>query len=93
VNEKYEQDQPVWIVRDDEGCTQYSRSVPISLVGTFGGMYLLGCGLDNLSLMALTIATGFVVDSNFSRPKAMFGLQGVKSLVLSAFALLPRSCS
>jgi len=39
-----------------------SLSVPLSLVGTFGMMYLLGFSLDNLSLMALTIATGFVVD-------------------------------
>ncbi len=39
-----------------------SLSVPLSLVGTFGVMYLLGFSLDNLSLMALTIATGFVVD-------------------------------
>ncbi|MFZ0206375.1 MAG: efflux RND transporter permease subunit, partial [Roseiarcus sp.] len=37
-------------------------AVPISIVGTFGAMYLLGFSLDNLSLMALTIATGFVVD-------------------------------
>jgi multidrug efflux pump len=36
--------------------------VPISLIGTFGAMYLLGYSLDNFSLMALTIATGFVVD-------------------------------
>ena len=36
--------------------------MPLSLVGTFGGMYLLGFSLNNLSLMALTIATGFVVD-------------------------------
>ena len=36
--------------------------VPISLIGTFAGMYLFGYSLDNLSLMALTIATGFVVD-------------------------------
>ena len=36
--------------------------VPLSLVGTFGMMYLLGYSLDNLSLMALTISTGFVVD-------------------------------
>jgi multidrug efflux pump len=36
--------------------------VPISLVGTFGVMYLFGYSLDNLSLMALTISTGFVVD-------------------------------
>ncbi|WP_426338804.1 efflux RND transporter permease subunit [Pseudoduganella sp. S-14] len=39
-----------------------SLAVPISLVGTFGIMYLLGYSLNNLSLMALTIATGFVVD-------------------------------
>ncbi len=39
-----------------------SLSVPLSLVGTFAVMYLLGFSLDNLSLMALTIATGFVVD-------------------------------
>ena len=39
-----------------------SVAVPISLIGTFGGMYLLGYSLDNLSLMALTIGTGFVVD-------------------------------
>lgn len=36
--------------------------VPVSLISTFGVMYLLGYSLDNLSLMALTIATGFVVD-------------------------------
>jgi multidrug efflux pump len=39
-----------------------SVAVPLSLVGTFGGMYLCGYSLDNLSLMALTISTGFVVD-------------------------------
>jgi multidrug efflux pump len=39
-----------------------SIAVPLSLVGTFGGMYLLGFSLDNLSLMALAISTGFVVD-------------------------------
>ena len=37
-------------------------AVPVSLIGTFGVMYLLGYSLDNLSLMALTVATGFVVD-------------------------------
>jgi multidrug efflux pump len=37
-------------------------AVPVSLIGTFGVMYLLGYSLDNLSLMALTISTGFVVD-------------------------------
>jgi len=39
-----------------------SVAVPISLIGTFGAMYLLGYTIDNLSLMALTVATGFVVD-------------------------------
>ncbi|HEY5239257.1 MAG TPA: efflux RND transporter permease subunit [Rhizomicrobium sp.] len=39
-----------------------SVAVPLSLLGTFGVMYLLGYSLDNLSLMALTVSTGFVVD-------------------------------
>ncbi|MHB8886679.1 MAG: efflux RND transporter permease subunit [Methylovirgula sp.] len=39
-----------------------SIAVPVSIIGTFGLMYLVGYSLDNLSLMALTIATGFVVD-------------------------------
>jgi len=39
-----------------------SLAVPISLIGTCGAMYMLGYSLNNLSLMALTIATGFVVD-------------------------------
>ncbi len=39
-----------------------SIAVPLSLIGTFGVMYMLGYSLDNLSLMALTISTGFVVD-------------------------------
>ncbi|VEB85988.1 multidrug efflux system subunit MdtC [Citrobacter koseri] len=37
-------------------------AVPVSLIGTFAAMYLCGFSLNNLSLMALTIATGFVVD-------------------------------
>ncbi len=37
-------------------------AVPVSIIGTFGAMYLMGYSLDNLSLMALTVATGFVVD-------------------------------
>ncbi|MBZ9740175.1 MULTISPECIES: efflux RND transporter permease subunit [unclassified Mesorhizobium] len=37
-------------------------AVPVSLVGTLGAMYLLGFSIDNLSLMAMTVATGFVVD-------------------------------
>ena len=39
-----------------------SVAVPVSLIGTFGVMYLAGFSIDNLSLMALTISTGFVVD-------------------------------
>ena len=37
-------------------------TVPLSLIATFGAMYLFGYSIDNLSLMALTIAVGFVVD-------------------------------
>ena len=39
-----------------------AAALPLSIIGTFGPMYLLGYSIDNLSLMALTIATGFVVD-------------------------------
>ncbi len=39
-----------------------AAAVPLSLVGTFGAMYLMGFSLNNLTLMALTISTGFVVD-------------------------------
>ena len=39
-----------------------SLALPMSIVGTFAVMYLLGFSLDNLSLMALTLAVGFVVD-------------------------------
>ena len=53
----------VWLfLRDVRATLIPSVAVPVSLVGTFGAMYLLGYSLDNLSLMALTIATGFVVD-------------------------------
>ncbi|MBV8650009.1 MAG: efflux RND transporter permease subunit, partial [Alphaproteobacteria bacterium] len=49
-------------LRDARSTLIPSVAVPVSLVGTFGAMYLLGYSLDNLSLMALTVATGFVVD-------------------------------
>jgi multidrug efflux pump len=49
-------------LRSPRGTLIPSVAVPVSLVGTFSVMYLLGYSLDNLSLMALTIATGFVVD-------------------------------
>ena len=69
-----------------------SIAVPISLIGTFAGMYLFGYSLDNLSLMALTIATGFVVDDaivvieNITRhlergvPPAEAALRGAKEI-------------
>ena len=67
-------------------------AVPVSLIGTFGAMYLLGYSLDNLSLMALTIATGFVVDDaivmleNITRhveagmPRFQAALQGAREV-------------
>ena len=69
-----------------------SMAVPVSLIGTFGVMYLLGYNLDNLSLMALCISTGFVVDDaivvieNISRylekgmPPFQAALQGAKEI-------------
>jgi len=75
-----------------------SVAVPLSLVGTFGVMYLAGYTLDNLSLMALTISTGFVVDDaivvieNITRhleagmkplPAALLGAQEIGFTVLS----------
>jgi multidrug efflux pump len=49
-------------LRDGRAALVPSVAVPLSLVGTFGAMYLMDFSLDNLSLMALTVATGFVVD-------------------------------
>ena len=49
-------------LRTTAGTVIPSVAVPLSLVGTFGVMYLLGYSLNNLTLMALTISTGFVVD-------------------------------
>jgi multidrug efflux pump len=67
-------------------------AVPVSIAGTFAGMYLLGYSLDNLSLMALTVATGFVVDDaivvleNISRhiedgmPRLQAALRGAREV-------------
>jgi multidrug efflux pump len=75
-----------------------AAAVPVSLIGTFAAMYLCGFSLNNLSLMALTIATGFVVDDaivvleNISRhveagmkplPAALKGVREVGFTVLS----------
>jgi multidrug efflux pump len=77
-------------------------AVPISLLGTFGAMYLLGYSLDNLSLMALIIATGFVVDDaivvleNISRhveagmPRFEAAIQGAREV---GFTVLSMSLS
>jgi multidrug efflux pump len=76
-----------------------SVAVPVSLTGTFAAMYLFGYSLDNLSLMALTIATGFVVDDaivvmeNISRyleagtrPLAA-ALEGAKEIGFTVFSI------
>jgi len=79
-----------------------SVAVPVSLLGTLGGMYLLGYSLDNLSLMALTISTGFVVDDaivvmeNISRhveagiPRFQAAIQGAREV---GFTVLSMSLS
>ena len=79
-----------------------SVAVPVSLIGTFGAMYLLGYSLDNLSLMALTISTGFVVDDaivvleNVTRhmeagmPRMQAALQGAREV---GFTVLSMSVS
>ncbi|MFI4867092.1 MAG: efflux RND transporter permease subunit [Steroidobacteraceae bacterium] len=76
-----------------------SVAVPLSLIGTFGVMYLLGFSLDNLSLMALTVATGFVVDDavvvleNISRhieqgmPRVQAALQGAREVGFTVLAM------
>jgi len=74
-------------------------AVPVSLIGTFGVMYLLGYTLDNLSLMALTISTGFVVDDaivvleNVTRhieagmPRMRAALQGAREVAFTVLAM------
>ncbi|HEY1765853.1 MAG TPA: efflux RND transporter permease subunit [Opitutaceae bacterium] len=89
-------------LRDGRATLIPSVAVPVSLIGTFGAMYLLGYSLDNLSLMALTIATGFVVDDaivvmeNITRhmeagtPRFEAALAGVRQV---AFTVLSMSLS
>ena len=74
-------------------------AVPVSLISTFGVMYLSGYSLDNLSLMALTIATGFVVDDaivvleNISRyreqgvPPLQAALRGAKEITFTVLSM------
>nr|WP_294551661.1 efflux RND transporter permease subunit [uncultured Rhodopila sp.] len=74
-------------------------AVPVSIIGTFGAMYLLGYSLDNLSLMALTVATGFVVDDaivvleNISRhledgmPRIQAALRGAREVGFTVISI------
>ncbi len=74
-------------------------AVPVSIIGTFGTMYLLGYSLDNLSLMALTVSTGFVVDDaivvleNISRhledgmPRVQAALLGAKEVGFTVISI------
>ena len=76
-----------------------SVAVPVSLIGSFGAMYLLGYSLNNLTLMALTISTGFVVDDaivmieNVSRflelgdPPITAALKGSKQIAFTILSL------
>ncbi len=86
-------------LRDVRATLIPSVAVPVSLVGTFGVMYLAGYSLDNLSLMALTIATGFVVDDaiviveNITRhleegvPPMKAALQGAKEIGFTVLSI------
>jgi len=79
-----------------------SIAVPLSLVGTFGVMYILGYTLDNLSLMALTISTGFVVerrhrgDRNITRYMEMGGMSPTEAALKGSqeigFTVLSIAC-
>jgi multidrug efflux pump len=76
-----------------------SVAVPVSLIGTFAVMYLLGFSLDNLSLMAMTIASGFVVDDaivvmeNITRhlemglPPMAAALKGAREIGFTVFSI------
>ena len=76
-----------------------SVAVPTSIIGSFGVMYLLGFSLDNLSLMALTISTGFVVDDaivvleNISRyleqgmPRVEAAIKGVNEVAFTVLSI------
>jgi multidrug efflux pump len=73
--------------------------VPVSIIGTFSAMYLLGYSLNNLSLMALTVATGFVVDDavvvvenvarhmEMGRSRLQAALEGTKEVAFTVFSI------
>ncbi len=86
-------------LRDPRAALIPSIVVPVSIIGTFGIMYLFGYSLDNLSLMALTIATGFVVDDaivvleNISRhieagmPRVQVALLGAREVGFTVLSI------
>src|SRR5262249_11746132 len=59
-------------------------TIPLSIAGTFGAMYLLGYSVDNLSLMALTVATGFIVDDAIVVIEAISRRMGIRESPLAA---------
>jgi multidrug efflux pump len=89
----------VVMLRNPRAALVPAVAVPLSLIGTFGVIYLLGFSLNNLSLMALTVATGFVVDDaivvieNISRhveagmPRLQATLQGAREVGFTVLAM------
>ena len=88
-----------WFLRNVRATIIPAVAVATSIIGTFGVMYLLGYSLDNLSLMALTIATGFVVDDaivvleNITRyrekgePPLQAALSGTKEIAFTVISM------
>jgi multidrug efflux pump len=86
-------------LRDSRAMLIPGVMVPISIVGTFSAMYLLGYSLNNLSLMALTVATGFVVDDavvvlenvarhmEMGRTRLQAALEGTKEVAFTVFSI------
>ena len=86
-------------LRDSRAMLIPGVMVPVSIIGTFSAMYLLGYSLNNLSLMALTIATGFVVDDavvvvenvarhmEMGRSRLQAALEGTKEVAFTVFSI------
>jgi len=86
-------------LRDSRAMLIPGVMLPISIVGTFSAMYLLGYSLNNLSLMALTVATGFVVDDavvvleniarhmEMGRTRLQAALEGTKEVAFTVFSI------
>ena len=86
-------------LRDERAMLIPGVMVPISIIGTFAAMYLLGYSLNNFSLMALTIATGFVVDDavvvleniarhvDFGRSRLQAALDGTNEVAFTVFSI------